>query len=166
MYLLHQIGPRINSNHNTLEEILASEGPISFDGVYESVYQNYKALKGKDVTFFVIGKYVGDDNSFDVGQPLSRFCTWAQIFEMVDYLDAKLGYHSWSHQCLIGLDHQALVNEIVPPGPLDFDGGFAYPAGRVDEKVADVARFFYGEAWSVFEGDGSTYQKHRKYLNW
>src|SRR4051812_1185639 len=98
MKVLHQIGPRsLGGNFNELSEILAHNGPISFDGVYMSVYENYKALKGKDVTFFFSGKYLGGDNSFDVGQPLSYFCTWGQIREMSEYLDAKVGYHGWAH---------------------------------------------------------------------
>lgn len=168
MILLHQIGERINSNFNTLEEILACDEPLSFDGIYESVYKNYKALKGKDITFFVSGKYVGSDNSFDVhtGQPLSNFCTLDQIHEMRDYLGAKLGYHGWAHLRCHRLTEAEIRAEIAKPEWMVTDT-FAWPYGDCNDLTTKVAKEMgYKEAWSVMQGDDSQYQKRRKFLNW
>lgn len=168
MILLHQIGERINPNFNTLEEILASEGPLSFDGIYESVYENYKALKGRDITFFISGKYVGGDNSFDVhnGQPLSKFCTIEQIFEMRDYLGAKVGYHGWAHLHCHRLNEDQIRAEIALPDWLETDT-FAWPYGDCNELTDKIAKDMgYKEAWSVGQGNDTQYQKRRWHLNW
>lgn len=168
MILLHQIGKRINPNFNTLEEILACNEPLSFDGIYESVYQNYKALKGKDITFFVSGKYVGGDNSFDLhsGQPLSRFCTVEQIFEMRDYLGAKLGYHGWAHLRCDRLTPEDIRHEIAKPDWLETDI-LAWPYGDCSSLTDDIAQSMgYKEAWSVYQGNDNQYQRRRRLLNW
>ncbi len=175
MKVLHQIGDRaLGGNFNTLEEILAHDGPISFDGVYMSVYENYKALKGKDVTLFFSGKYLGGDNSFDVGQPLSRFCTLEQIREMSDYLDAEIGYHGWAHLDCTKLSDAEVLRELFCPFSQDqtwiapLRASFAWPYGECDERTSQLARRMgYQEAWSVApKGDNSQFQKHRHYLNW
>ena len=50
MKVLHQIGDRAwGGNFNSLEEILAYDGPISFDGVYESVYDNFMSLSQEQI---------------------------------------------------------------------------------------------------------------------
>ena len=167
MYLLHQIGARINSNFNTIDEIVASEGPISFDGIYTSVYEHYKALKGKDVTFFVSGKYLGGDNSFDVGQPLTTFCTLEQVQEMADYLGAKIGYHGWAHRRCVRLTRDELAAEMAVP---DWDTSryFAWPHGIFDQSAIEMAKWLgYSAAYAAGpHGDGSQFQRKRRYLNW
>lgn len=167
MYLLHRIGPRISSNWNTLEEILASEGPISFDGVYTEVYDNYRALKGKDITFFISGKYVGGDNSFDVGETPGQFCTWSQIWEMLVELRANLGYHGWAHRKCVGLDRTELTNELSGL-PVGCNNIFAWPHGVCDSlAITAVEAMGFTEAWCAGPyGDGSQFQKIRNYLNW
>lgn len=171
MILLHQIGvdpqrPN-NANFNTLDEILACDEPLSFDGVYESVYENFKALKGKDVTFFVSGKYVGGDNAFDVhnGQPLSRFCTIKQIFEMRDYLGARIGYHGWAHlHCHMLKSDGEIRAEIAKPDWIETDL-LAWPYGDMNQRCCEIAaEMGYKEAWSVYQGDGSQFQRNRRLL--
>ncbi len=164
MILLHNIGTVAgNSNYNTIEEILASTGPISFDGVYENVWRHRHELVGKDITLFVMGKYVGGDNSFDVGQPLERLCSWAQIHDIMEVTGAKLGWHSWSHPDLTTVPDEVLHEEVTPPTPMDI---FAYPYGRFDARVLEaVKEAGFTEAYGVFEGDGSDFQKTRRYLN-
>lgn len=182
MKVLHQIGDRkLGGNFNSLEEILSCEDTLSFDGIYTSVYDHYKALKGKDITFYFSGKYLGGDNSFDVGQPLSRFCTWEQIVEMAEYLNAKIGYHGWAHLRCPGLEHNQIVEEIAPPQfYIDWRASqvikgkhhpliFAWPYGDVDARCADIARSWgYELAWSVFtKGDDThRYKLNRTFLNW
>ncbi len=173
--LLHQIGDRSNGpNFNTLEEVLSCKAPLSFDGIYESVWDNYKALKGRDVTFFVMGKYLGGDNAFDHGQPLSRYCNISQILEMSRYLKAPIGYHGWAHRRCVGLTRKELVEELKPPHWLKLlqsgaEGAksLAWPYGDYDDLAVEVAKELgYVEAWSVTQGDGSQYGKKRSHLNW
>lgn len=163
MYLLHNIYPtKHNSNYNTIEEILASEGPISFDGVYRSVYKYRHRLVGKDITLFITGDYVGKDNSFDEGQPLEKFCDWNEIMEIVKVTGAKLGWHSWSHSDLTKLDLYEVKREMTPPFPMDY---FAYPYGKFDDVALVAAKALgYKRAYSVTQGNGSQYQLNRKYL--
>lgn len=164
MLLCHNIGPRVTSNYNTREEILASNEPLSFDGVYKNVLRNMDVLDGKDVTFFVMGKYVGKDNAFDVGQPHEEYCTWDEVIYMCGVLKAKLGWHTWSHENLTMLSDSRVIEEITPPFKMDT---FAYPFGNTDKRVADlVSQAGFKEAWSVFQGDGTIFQRKRRYLNW
>ncbi len=167
MKLLHRIGPRISSNWNTIDEILAHNGPISFDGVYTEVYEHYKALKGKSVSFFVMGKYVGGDNSFDKGETPGRYCTWPQIFEMAGYLNAIIGYHGWAHKRCAGLTRAELFEEMCPPEAIAM-GAFAWPHGVCDETAIEVAKEIgYLGAWCAgHHGDDTLFQLKRSYLNW
>lgn len=168
MYILHRIGPRISSNWNTLEEILASEGPISFDGVYSEVYEHYRELKGKDVTFFVSGKYVGGNNDFDLhsGEKPGTFCTWAQVLEMAGYLGAEVAYHGWEHRKCVGLARDELINELAPRPA--FCQSFAWPHGVCDDLAILAAKTCnYTRAWCAGpHGDDSEFQRKRRYLNW
>lgn len=168
MILLHRIGPRaLGSNFNSMEEILdvGRKGlKLSFDGIYKSVFENRHLLAGFDITLFVMGMFVGGNNRFDVGQPYGEYCTWEEIFEIQKGTGAKLGYHSWSHKDLTILRDDEVEIEIHPPIPMDY---FAYPGGKVDERVAQfVKNAGYKEAWSVVQGDGSQFQRKRRYLNW
>jgi peptidoglycan/xylan/chitin deacetylase (PgdA/CDA1 family) len=187
MKLLHNIGvspsgdPRISSNYNTREEILACDEPLSFDGVYLNVWENRDILKGKDVTLFVMGAYVGKDNSFDAGMPLERYCTWEQILELVDDYGCKLGWHTETHPDLTALPSHsdlpgmAVIKEVMPPAAIVDDAGnerpfpkkvFAYPYGRFNNEVKKIVELCgYDEAWSVTQGDGSRFAKVRTYLN-
>lgn len=167
MKLLHNIGispsplPHIASNYNTREQILACNEPLSFDGVYLNVYENRDVLVGKDVTLFVTGDYVGGDNTFDIGMPFERFCTWKQIEELVE-MGCKLGWHSWSHRDLTAISHHELKKEVTPPFPMKY---FAYPYGRYTDEVVDAVRDAGFEcAWSVTQGNDNTLTLKRTYL--
>jgi peptidoglycan/xylan/chitin deacetylase (PgdA/CDA1 family) len=163
MIILHNIGPhKHNSNYNTIEEILAHDGPISFDGVYRSVYKYRQALKGKDITLFVTGYYVGKDNAFDEGQPLEEFCNWNEIMEIVKVTGAKIGWHTWNHLDLTKWPRELIREQVTPPIPMDY---FAYPYGKFNDMVIEeVKRAGFKKAYSVTEGDGSDYKLKRKYL--
>lgn len=165
MILLHQIGERKHgSNFNTLEEILNCKEPLSFDGIYESVFNQTEKLVGKDIILFFSGEHLGKDNSFDKGQPLSKFCDLDQILWMQKKLNCRIGYHSYSHRSLIYLSDEEVMKELNSPIPVDY---YAYPYGDVDERIARLTKEAgYKEAWSVFQGDGSQFQRKRRYLNW
>jgi len=163
MYLLHRIEPiKINANYNTREEILRSSGPLSFDGIYTSVFANRDILIDRDVTLFVMGEYVGGNNMFDLGQPYADYCTWDQIIGLVSRCGMKLGWHSWTHRDLRDLSDGEIKREVTPPFPMK---SFAYPYGKFNDRVlAAVENAGYEEAYGVFDGDNSRFQKLRKYL--
>lgn len=160
MILAHNIGEKINSNYNTLEEILSCDEPISFDGIYRNVYESWEKISNKNITLFVMGDYIGKDNSFDVGQPLEKLCTLSEILEMKG---AKLGWHSWTHRDLTTLSDDEIRMELT--APVMFKRYFAYPYGKFNDRVVELVKEAgYQEAYSVTEGDNSQFQKLRRYL--
>lgn len=166
MILLHRIGKRINSNFNSIEEILElpKRTPLSFDGIYRENLEFFPLIKDRDVTLFVMGKYVGCNNSFDAGQPYAEFCTWPEIERLSTEFGFEVGYHSWSHRDLTQLSDFEVQLEVIPPLPMR---SFAYPYGNVDERVARIVqRCGYQCAYSVTQGDDSQFQLKRRYLNW
>ena len=171
MKLLHNIGvspstdPRVSSNYNTREEILACDEPLSFDGIYLNVWENRDVLKGKDVTLFVMGSYVGKDNSFDTGMPYEKYCDWNQIMDILYVGEGKfkLGWHTWNHPDLRYVDDEMLLKEMTPPFAMET---FAAPYGAFDERVKKLAdEIGYYDAYSVTQGDGTQFAKVRTYLN-
>ena len=105
MKLAHNIGIEKHSNYNTREQILACQDEIGFDGIYKNVYENQDVLEGKSGIFFVMGDYLGKDNSFDLQNvpKLEQYCTLEEIKEMADKYNFKLGWHTWSHPDLTNL---------------------------------------------------------------
>lgn len=144
MYLVHNIrDEKPTSNYNTLEEVLACPGPISFDGVYLNVFENKEAWKcDKELVFFITGDYVGKGNEFDVGQPYEPFCDWSELLILHDPPKRMLGWHTWSHRDLTKLSDEELKKEVTPPdGWGDICGGlFAYPYGRFDDRVVQAVK--------------------------
>lgn len=168
MKLLHNIGvspsedSRIKSNYNTREEILACEEPLSFDGIYLNVYENRDVLEGKDVTLFVMGNYIGKDNSFDVGMSYEKYCTLEQLQELED-MGCKLAWHTWSHPDLTTLTEEEIRGELAAPRM--FNDIVAYPYGRFNETVMKVARDMgFKKAYSVTQGNDYAYSLLRTYL--
>jgi peptidoglycan/xylan/chitin deacetylase (PgdA/CDA1 family) len=164
MILLHNVGPKLNANYTTAEEILRCKEQISFDGVYYNVWVHRHILKPKLVgaILFVMGDFVGKDNSFDKGQYLEAYCGWNEIMDLVTNFGCVLGYHSKTHRNLLDLSDEEVLAEVMPPFPSNV---FAYPYGSVDERVARIVKECgYQAAWSVHQGDGSQFQKKRRYL--
>lgn len=161
-FLLHNIGHYNNSNYNTWREVKEAKGILTFDGVYRNVYDNKDLLKDKKVILFIMGDYVGKDNSFDKKMPLEYICDWNEIMELV-YDGAELGWHTWSHRDLRKLSDQELIKEVLPPFPMKY---FAYPYGRVDKRVESVVKSLgYEAAFCAGKyGDGSQFQLKRPYL--
>lgn len=169
-YLLHNLcatkEEKVNSNYNTIDEFAYAEGVCTFDGVYKNVYKFWKerpeAFEKKQFIFFVMGDYVGGDNSFDVGMPHEEYCTWDEVIEIAHALKGEIGWHTWSHPDLCKVDDETLIKEITPPFPMRH---FGYPYGRSDARVrAAVEEAGFGLGWSVTDGDGSDYQMLRSYL--
>lgn len=143
---------------------------ITFDGVYENVYQYaFPILRkwGYPFELFVTGSYIGCDNAFDAPEPLAHFCTIEQL-EMMAKHGGRLQWHTATHRRLDKLSHSELLREIEVPSvlrgryPVPHFDWFAYPHGdHSDDAVAAVRRYFKG-ALSCFAGnDGDHYQLNR-----
>jgi len=165
MKLFHNIAEHTpNSNYNTPEEVAAQDGPISFDGVYLNVYEHRELLRGKDVILFPSGDYMGGDNTFDAGMPYEEFCDWNQVMELVEHYGCKLGWHTWSHPDLTKLSDEDALREITPIVPMST---FAYPHGKFDGRIIElVQQAGFTEAYGVFVGDDTPFQKRRQYVRW
>ena len=170
MVLAHNIGTENHSNYHTREQILACKDLIGFDGIYKNVYDNRDVLVGKSGVFFVMGDYVGKDNSFDLAHvpKLEKYCTWDEIHEMADTLKFAIGWHTWSHPDLTKLSRTEIMQEITPPFPMKY---VAYPYGNFNNLVIDcVKEAGYEMAWSVTQGSQNpneedwTYKIYRPYL--
>lgn len=152
MKLAHNIGTHKHSNYNTREQILACNEPIGFDGIYLNVYENQDVLKDKSGIMFVMGDFMGKDNSFDLAHvpALERYCTWEQVYELCAKYDFKLGWHTWSHRDLTKLSRDEIMKEVTPPFPMKY---FAYPYGTFNDLVIDcVKEVGFKEAHSVHQG--------------
>jgi peptidoglycan/xylan/chitin deacetylase (PgdA/CDA1 family) len=170
MRLLHNIGEIKHSNYHTREQVLNSNEPLGFDGIYLNVYENRDILKNKTGVFFVMGNFVGEDNSFDLEfvPKLEKYCTWKQINEMCSEYDFEIGWHTWSHPDLTLLNKEQIIKEITPPFPIKY---FAYPYGRFNDLAIEcVKEIGYEKAWSVTQGSKNindinhNYKIYRPYL--
>ena len=150
-----------NSNFNTAEEVLDSEGPISLDGVYRNVYERRGLIAGRGGIMFVTGDYVGLDNTFDTGQPLMRFCNLWQLNVLLD-LGFEMGWHTWSHPDLTKCTDDQVRMELSNPFGYKH---FAYPYGKHDERVRRlVEEAGYENAWVLGNGDDSQFQRRRWHI--
>lgn len=190
-WLLHQIGDRKHgTNFNTLEEILATDPKdvLTFDGVYESVYEQFKlgnlnGLKGRKIIFFVTGDYMGKTNAFDIGQPLSKFCALRYVEDMAEGLGAKIGWHGKRHRNVRGMHNTIDVQqEIERPywwaTTRDAIDVLAWPYGEflitgkpVEAPIIVAKRLGFKEAYSVTQAlpeDHHDYKwaQKRQPLNW
>jgi hypothetical protein len=170
MLLTHNIGTENHSNYNTREQILATNEPLGFDGIYRNVYENQDVLIGKSGILFVMGNYMGKDNSFDLPNvpKLEKYCNWDEVIELCTKYDFKLGWHTWSHQDLTTLTLEQIMLEITPPFHIEY---FAYPYGNYNDLVVDcVKKAGYKAAWSVTQGSTNPneqdyiFKQYRPYL--
>lgn len=163
MRLLHNIGNIRHSNYHTREQVLNSNEPLGFDGIYLNVYENRDILKDKTGLFFVMGNFIGGDNSFDLQYvpKLEKYCTWEQINEMCDEYDFEIGWHTWSHPDLTLLKKDEIIKEITPPFPMKY---FAYPYGKFNDLAIEcVKEMGYEKAWSVTQGSRNPQDKDHNY---
>lgn len=159
--LLHNIGEKVNSNYNTLEEVLTCTNP-TFDGIYLNVYENWDKIKPLKPILFVMGDYIGKDNTFDKGMPYEKYCTREQLNEMSQ--DSILGWHTWSHPDLTKLSKEEIINEVTPPDWIERKY-FAYPYGRYNDLVKEcVKEVGFEYAFSVTKTDNDNLTIKRWYL--
>jgi hypothetical protein len=159
--VLHNIGKKINGNYTPREIVEVCKDQLTFDGVYKNVWENRDILKGKDITLFIMGNYIGGDNSFDISMPLENYCDWNEIRDLVKD-GAKIGWHTWNHIDLRTLSEEEIRNECTPPFPMD---SIAYPYGEFDERVIRICKEIgFKRGYSVNQGDNSEFQINREYL--
>lgn len=165
MRLAHNIGTEKHPNYNTREQILACQDEIGFDGIYRNVYENQDVLVGKKGIFFIIGDYIGKDNSFDLPNvpKLEEYCPVEEINEMCIKYDFEIGWHTYSHPDLTKLSKEEIMKEVTPPLPMKY---FAYPYGRYNDLVIEcVKEAGYEKAYSVIKTDGTQWTIPRPYLS-
>ncbi|MFE8643478.1 glycosyltransferase [Sphingomonas sp. NCPPB 2930] len=143
---------------------------ITFDGVYENVYQfAFPLLKkwGYPFELFVTGDYIGGDNAFDAVEPPARFCTLEQLDAMAQH-GGRVQWHTASHCRLADLAPDALRAEITVPDalkarfPAPHFGWFAYPHGNHDAEAVALVKSHFAGALSCIEGnDSDRYQLNR-----
>lgn len=165
MKLAHNIGTEKHPNYNTREQILACNDEIGFDGIYRSVYENQDVLEGKKGIFFVMGDYIGKDNSFDLPNvpKLEQYCSLQELNELCQKYDFEIGWHTKTHPDLTKLTKEEIMKEITPPFPMK---SFAFPYGRYNDLVIEcVKEAGYEKAYSVIETDGTQWTIPRPYLS-
>lgn len=167
MRLLHNIGispsnqAHIRANYNTREEIQVCTDALSFDGIYTNVWVNRDIIKERPSLLFVMGEYIGKDNSFDTGMPLESYCSESQLDDLVSD-GHTLAWHTWSHPDLTMLSYEEAKKEMTPAWPCT---DFAYPYGRFNEMLKGIAKELgYERAWSVTQGNDDPYSLRREYL--
>lgn len=162
--LLHRIGTHPHSDYTPIERIesLPKETILSFDGVYESVYQHRDVLKGRKVMLFVVGDTVGKSSTIlNPDLPDEKFCTWDQVIELVDTYKCLLGWHTRTHRDLTQLPREEWQREVDPPFPM---ATFAYPYGNFNAEIRSYVEQLYADAWTVNQGDGMPFARIRRYV--
>jgi hypothetical protein len=172
MKLAHNIGTHRHPNYHTREQILACEDSIGFDGIYMNVYDNQDVLVNKSGIMFVMGDFLGKDNTFDLAHvpALEKYCTLEQVQELCDKYDFELGWHTWSHRDLCNLSDEEIRREVTSPFPCKY---FAYPYGTFNDRVVQIVKEAgYEKAYSVTQGTLNVnvpdyqFKIHRNYVAW
>lgn len=141
---------------------------ITFDGGYDEMYDvAVPILKefGYEYDIFVIGNYIGKDNSFDVVEPLENFLMIPHLKEMVQTGGAHLQWHTNTHKRVDAFtDRQEWISELTIPDwirDLDPTGFifFAYPyGGNAQWQYDEVEKRFRG---ALFVDGGSDFDLYR-----
>lgn len=166
--LLHNVGekiynnPVINSNYNSRSDVQKYNGILTFDGIYRNVLVNEDLLSNRKSIFFIMGDYIGKDNSFDKGMPYEKYCSWEELIYLKNKYDIEFGWHTWTHRDLTTLNDEEIIRECTAPFETKL---FAYPYGKFNERCINILKNMgYTKAFSVDKGDNSDYQILRSYL--
>lgn len=154
--VFHRIGPK-EDFQNPIEEILAFDGIITFDGVYKSVFEHRKALKGRDAIMFITGSQVGREG----------FCSWPELETLHRSFGFIAGWHGHTHRRLTELSDHAVIAELTPSckSPQLFNNLYAYPHGDFDERTRNlVEQMGYKRAYSTTQGDDHPFSLRREYI--
>lgn len=137
---------------DSIEDILAFDGEITFDGVYTSVFDHRHLLAKKMPILFVTGNQIGRDG----------FCNREQLLELTR-LGFVLGWHGFSHTKVTELDRLQMALEFRKPDWVS--DIYAYPHGEFNELSKQLLEEMgYKKAFSTTQGDGSRFAIKRNYL--
>ncbi len=152
--VFHRIGePSRETFTNSIEQILAYEGEVTFDGVYTSVYDHKDVLKDRGIILFAAGDTIGEPG----------FCNWAQLLVLTNKYGFKLGWHTWTHRKLTEINGGELLEEMTSPFPTKY---IAYPHGDYNHDVLALATILgYERGYSTTQGSNETqFSIYREYL--
>jgi len=137
---------------HSIEQILAFDGKVTFDGVYESVFNHRMALKDLSPILFITGNQIGREG----------YCNKEQLLEL-RRLDFTLGWHGWSHRKLTDLPTEEIRAELQCPdwvSPV-----YAYPHGDFNDlTIAALLLSDYLMAYSTTQGNGDQFSLERVYV--
>ena len=134
---------------------------ITFDGVYENVYKfAFPILKkfGYPFELFIIGNFIGKDNTFDKGEPQAKFANYDQLKTMVNQ-GGRLQWHSWSHRDInkVTVREEIELELYIPEDIRQLDpkgfSWFAYPNGIYSSYGQDIIRKYFKGALLCDQGD-------------
>ena len=134
---------------------------ITFDGVYENVYQYALPILrkwGYPFELFIVGDHVGGNNAFDPVEPLTSFASIEQLAAMTT-AGGRLQWHTASHSRLHEISSERLAHELTVPAQLrrrfspPHFGWFAYPHGDHTPAVVDAVRASFQGALSCVGGN-------------
>lgn len=153
--IFHHIGDEGDFT-NTIDEILAFDGVITFDGAYNSVWEHREALEDREPILFVQGD--------TVGQP--GVMSWEEILHLAHHYQFIIGWHGWTHRKLTDLPDHVVINELIPAKEIEGVKLYAYPHGEWDERVAKIVQQMgYIRAYSTTQGNNDNdFAIYRKYI--
>ena len=145
---------------------------ITFDGGYENIATVATPILkkwGYPFEVFVIGKYIGGDNTFDAAaEPFCRFATVAQLQHIADN-GGRIQWHTMTHRILQNVTPEIIQEEILVPNelrqrfPAPHFGWFAYPHGRSDQSAVNLVHSSFRGALVTGNGESTDrYQMFRK----
>lgn len=147
----HRIGTK-GEFTDPIEDILAHQGQITFDGVYTSVFDHRHLLAPKLPILFISGDQIGREG----------FCNTEQLLELKK-LGFILGWHGWSHRKVTELSRTELWTELSKPTWVN--DVYAYPHGDFDEQAMNMLKELgYKKAYSTTQGDENVFSLRRSYL--
>ena len=143
---------------------------ITFDGVYENIYQYaLPILKKFNYPFelFISGNLIGKSNDFDSAEPDSPFANISSLKKLVQE-GGRLQWHTNDHLDLTKQSIEIIKNELRVPNKLkDLNKSgfnwFAYPYGRFNEDVIESTKLCFKGGLACDNGDlNNDYKMIRK----
>ncbi|MBP8718918.1 MAG: glycosyltransferase, partial [Candidatus Atribacteria bacterium] len=140
---------------------------ITFDGIYKNVLEYAAPILNKfgyPFELFIVGNYIGEDNSFDTPEPKAFFASEDELKELIRY-GGRLEWHSRSHPDFGNIYDEKIIEKeleikksikLLDPKGFKF---FAYPHGKFNDKVLNIVKKnFIG---AVADTDGDDRDKYR-----
>ncbi|MEA2195448.1 MAG: hypothetical protein QOG42_1882 [Solirubrobacteraceae bacterium] len=134
---------------------------ITFDGVYAELATFAAPILAKwgyPFELFVIGEWIGRENTFDQHvEPPARFASVEELERLVHH-GGRVQWHTRSHGRLASLAGAQLERELQPPVELRERFGdrhlrwFAYPHGEHDPRIRGAVQQRFDGALSVSQG--------------